>query len=65
MTDGESGFLVDTAGECATRSLEILRDPELGVRLGQAGKEHVRQHFLSPRLLRDWLLILGDKPTGQ
>ncbi len=61
VTDGETGFLVNSAEECATRSMEILRDPEYGKRLGLAGKEHVRKHFLSPRLLRDWLRILGDK----
>ena len=26
--------------------------------LGRRGKEHVRAHFLMPRLLRDWLRIL-------
>jgi trehalose synthase len=55
IRDGETGFLIDSAEECAQRSLEILRDPELGRRLGRAGKEHTRQEFLSPRLLRDWL----------
>jgi trehalose synthase len=55
IENGESGFLVDSAQECAERCLEILRDPELGKRLGRAGKEHARREFLSPRLLRDWL----------
>ena len=58
--DGETGFLVNTPQECADRALEILRDPALGKRLGRAGKEHVRTHFLTPRLLRDWLRIFGD-----
>jgi trehalose synthase len=55
VTDGETGFLVSTVEECAQRSLEILRDPELGKRLGRTGKETVRRRFLMPRLLRDWL----------
>jgi trehalose synthase len=55
IDDGESGFLVSTVEECANRALEILRDPTLGKRLGRAGKERVRQRFLTPRLLRDWL----------
>ena len=38
----------------------ILSDPELGRQLGRAGKEHVRTHFLTPRLLRDWLRIFKD-----
>ena len=32
------------------RSLEILNDPALGKALGRRGKEHVRAHFLTPRL---------------
>ena len=60
ITDGDSGFLVNSPSECAQRCLEILRDPELGKRLGRTGKEHARQHFLSPRLLRDWLGLMGD-----
>jgi trehalose synthase len=55
ITDGESGFLVSGVEQCAQRALEILEDPGLGKRLGRAGKETVRQHFLTPRLLRDWL----------
>jgi len=58
VSDGETGYLVSSAERCAERSLEILRDPDLGKRLGRAGKEHVRRNFLTPRLLRDWLKIL-------
>ena len=60
ITDGESGFLVDSPEQTATRCAEILTDPELGRRLGRAGKEHTRANFLTPRLLRDWLQILGE-----
>ncbi len=60
VRDGETGYLVDSPEQCAQRCLEILREPELGKRLGRSGKEHVRQHFLSPRLLRDWLRIFGE-----
>jgi trehalose synthase len=58
--DGESGYLVETVEECAARIAQILRDPALGKELGRRGKEHVRVHFLMPRLLRDWLRILAQ-----
>jgi trehalose synthase len=58
VEDGVTGFLVDTVEGCAARSLEVLADPALGRRLGRAGKEHVRRHFLMPRLLRDWLRMI-------
>jgi trehalose synthase len=60
VQDGETGYLVSSPEECADRSLRILREPDLGKRLGRAGKEHVRTHFLTPRLLRDWLRLFKD-----
>ena len=60
VEDGETGYLVDSADECAERALRILAEPQLGKRLGRTGKEHVRTHFLTPRLLRDWLRIFTD-----
>jgi trehalose synthase len=60
IVDGESGYLVSSSQECADRSLQILEDPDLAKRIGKAGKEHARQNFLSPRLLRDWLKIFSD-----
>jgi trehalose synthase len=60
VADGESGFLVSSVEQCAHRSLEILHDPALGRRLGRAGKEAVRRRFLTPRLLRDWLVLFEE-----
>jgi trehalose synthase len=60
IQDGVSGFLVDSPSQCAQRCLEVLEDPMLGKQLGRAGKEHARREFLSPRLLRDWLQLLGQ-----
>ncbi len=59
VEDGRTGYLVSSPAECAERTIEILGEPALGKRLGRAGKEHVREHFLTPRLLRDWLRIFG------
>jgi len=60
IEDGVSGYLVNSPAECAERCLEILRDPELGKKLGREGKEHARHEFLTPRLLRDWLQLVTD-----
>jgi trehalose synthase len=60
VQDGITGFLVNSPEECADRALRVFREPELGKQLGRAGKEHVRRHFLTPRLLRDWLRIFSD-----
>ena len=60
VEDGETGYLVSTVEDCAKRSLEILQDPALGKALGRRGKEHVREHFLTPRYLRDYLKIFQE-----
>jgi len=60
VQDGETGYLVSSPDDCAERSLRILTEPDLGKRLGRAGKEHVRTHFLTPRLLRDWLRLFRE-----
>ena len=59
ITDGETGWLVDSAESCAKACLEVLDDPA-GARVrALRGKEHVRAHFLTPRLLRDWLTLFN------
>ncbi|MGZ5419628.1 MAG: glycosyltransferase [Solirubrobacterales bacterium] len=60
IEDGVSGYLVSSPEETAQRCVEILADPELGRRLAKAGKTRAREHFLSPRLLRDWLRVFTD-----
>jgi trehalose synthase len=60
VRDGESGYLVDSVDECAARTLDILEDPAHGRSLGLTGKEHVREHFLMPRYLRDYLKIFHE-----
>ena len=60
IDDGVSGYLVSSAEEAAKRTTEVLSDPELAKRIGKAGKEHAREHFLTPRLLRDWLRMFGN-----
>ena len=64
IADGESGFLVSSPEEAAKRCIEILADPELGKRLGRAGKEHARAEFLMPRLLRDYLKLFNQLESG-
>ena len=59
IEDGETGWLVRSATECAEACIEILDDPDAARVRGLAGKEHVRRNFLTPRLLRDWLVLFN------
>jgi len=58
VTDG-GGLLVDTIPEAAAACTKILKNPEFAHDMGRHGKEHVREHYLTPRLLRDDLALFA------
>jgi trehalose synthase len=68
MPEGIGGMLVDSVEECAAAMLKLLRDRELARALGRSGREHVREHFLLPRLLMQELELLAslgaEAPAG-
>jgi len=59
IEDGEDGFLVEGAEECAERMLRLLGDPDELARMGRRGHEIVRERFLTFRELRDTLEMLA------
>jgi len=65
---GETGWLVESADECASACVEILEHPTEARQHALRGKEFVRRNFLTPRLLRDWLALfnrqLGNDTGG-
>jgi len=67
IANGHTGWLVDSSEECAAACLEILAAPLAARERALLGKEHVRKHFLTPRLLRDRLALfnrLVGRETG-
>lgn len=65
IEDGRTGFLVDSPEDCARRCMWVLDNPEDARKMGRAGKEHVRAHYLTPRLLRDYLQIFTELKNSQ
>jgi trehalose synthase len=59
VQDGETGYLVESVAECAEALNKTLDQPEDARAMALKGKEFVRRHFLSPRLLRDWLALFN------
>ena len=55
IEDGVSGYLVDSVEECAMRVVQLVQDPALRDRLGEAARASVASRFLLPRLALDWL----------
>ena len=58
MTGELSDYLVDSVEECAEKIVYLLKNPSVGKRLGEEGKEIIRQNFLMPRLVRDELRLI-------
>ena len=58
VKDG-GGILVDSVPEAAAGCVKLLKDPEFARQMGRRGKEHVREHYLTPRLLRDDLKLFA------
>ena len=54
---GVGGFLVHTIEGAAYRIRQLLHDPEMCRRMGEAGKEHVRRNFLITRQARNYLAV--------
>ena len=63
ICDGESGYLVpvDDAATLADRLIALLRDPALGARMGNAGRQRARAVFTWPASVGRMLDIM--RPT--
>jgi trehalose synthase len=60
IEDGVNGFLVSSIEEAAERIVQLIKNRELRVRLGQKAKETVRQKFLLTRYLEQYLDLLNS-----
>jgi trehalose synthase len=58
--DDHRDFLVTSVEECADKVLRLLENPQVAREFGAAGAEHVRKHFLLPRMVRDELRLLCE-----
>ncbi|MBI2069366.1 MAG: glycosyltransferase [Elusimicrobia bacterium] len=57
ITHKYSGILVHSIDGCAYRLKQLLQEPSYAKKLGENGREHVKQNFLLTRHLRDYLLL--------
>ncbi len=60
IQNGKNGFLVSSPEEAASRVIQLVKNPQLSEKLGRAAKESVREKFLMPRLLRDYLKLFRE-----
>jgi trehalose synthase len=54
---GKTGFLVNSIGEAAERTIYLLKNSVEAKKMGKRGKEHVSKNFLITRHLEDYLKL--------
>lgn len=59
VVEGENGYLVDSVEVCADRIVTLVRDDHLRNAMGRAGRERVRDRFLTVRELTDYLTLMA------
>lgn len=57
IVHGITGFLVYSVEGAAFRVRQFLNNPDMAKRMGQKGKEYVRDNFLITRQIRDYLSV--------
>jgi trehalose synthase len=55
---GYHRYLIENIEDCAAQVVHLLRHPGERSGFGRAGREHIRQKFLLPRLVRDELRLI-------
>ncbi len=60
IRDGVNGFLVNNVEEAAARIVQLVRDPDLRRRLGEAARQTVRERFLMSRLMEDHVDLVSS-----
>jgi len=64
IQDGVNGFLVNNVQETAARMVQLVKDESLRRRLGQAGRETVKEKFLLTRNLEQYLDLCNSFETN-
>ncbi len=57
IVHGMTGFLVHSVEGAAFRIRQLLNNPDMSKRMGEHGREHVRNNFLLTRQIRDYLSV--------
>lgn len=57
VIEGVTGYLVHSVEGTAYRIRQLLEDPELARRMGEAGREHIRRNFITTKNVRNYLAM--------
>jgi trehalose synthase len=57
IEDGQNGFLVSDVKKTASKIVELIENPVLGKQMGKKARKKVKDNFLMPRLLLDYIKL--------
>ncbi|MCL5962290.1 MAG: glycosyltransferase [Chloroflexi bacterium] len=60
VKDGVTGYLVSTVEECSDRVVYLLQHPDVARKMGQNGREYIREKRLITRFLKDYLELFNS-----
>ena len=64
LRDGDTGYFYEKRQQTARKVLYLLKNPEVASAMGQRGKEYVKEHFLLPDRLADYLMTIDMTMHG-
>jgi trehalose synthase len=64
IIDGETGYFYTTPQKTADKILALLEHPDRAEKMGSRGKEYVREHFLLPDRVADYLATANMTLNG-
>ncbi len=60
VIDGVTGYLVNSVEECGDKVVYLLQHPDVAQKMGNTGREYIREHRLVTRFLRDYLALFNS-----
>ena len=64
LRDEDTGYYYETREKTARKVLYLLKNPEAARAMGERGKEYVKEHFLMPDRLADYLMTIDMAMNG-
>ncbi|QRK10075.1 glycosyltransferase [Archangium violaceum] len=64
LEHGRTGFIADDTHEAAEHAARLISDRAFHARMGAAAQQHVRNHFLLPVMVRDYLALVHRVVRG-
>jgi trehalose synthase len=64
IRDGDTGYFYETPHKTAKKIIYLLRRPKAAEATGKRGREYVKQHFLLPDRIADYLMAINMVVSG-